>query len=60
MKRQPDHVMSFFLAELGTDGSMDQNKRLVMRGRFVPKKIESLLRKYIGTRVNIDHFFGMR
>lgn len=50
MKRQPDHVMQFFLAELGTDGSIDQTQRFLIRGKFVPKKIESLLRKYIGAR----------
>merc|ERR1712157_653242 len=34
-------------AELGTEGSIDGNQRLVIRGKYVPKYIESLLRKYI-------------
>ena len=34
-------------AELGNEGSIDGSQRLMLRGRFVPKKIESLLRKYI-------------
>lgn len=48
MKRQPEHVMSYFLSELGTEGSLDGSNRFVFRGKFIPKKIESLLRKYIG------------
>ncbi len=53
LKRSPEHVMQFFLAELGTDGSIDGSQRLVIKGRYVPRKIESLLRKYIGK--SIDH-----
>lgn len=47
MQRSPDHVYAFFMAELGTEGSIDGNQRLVIRGRYVPKYIESLLRKYV-------------
>jgi translation initiation factor 2 subunit 2 len=47
MKRNPDHVFQFMMAELGTEGSIDGTQRLVIRGKFVPKYIESLLRKYI-------------
>ena len=47
MQRSPDHVFQFMMAELGTEGSIDGNQRLVIRGKFVPKYIESLLRKYI-------------
>ncbi len=47
MKRAPDHVLSFFLAELGTTGSIDGSDRLLVRGKYQPKYIESLLRKYI-------------
>ena len=48
MHRNSDHVMTFLLAELGTEGSIDGNGRLVIKGRFLPKQIESLLKKYIG------------
>lgn len=34
MKRQPEHVFSFVVAELGTEGSIDGNQRLVLRGQF--------------------------
>jgi len=47
MHRQPEHAMSFLLAELGTEGSIDGNQRCVMKGRYVPKQIESILKKYI-------------
>lgn len=40
--------MSFFLAEMGTEGSIDGNMRLVIKGRYQPKQVESLLKKYIG------------
>ena len=51
MRRNPDHLFQFMMAELGTEGSIDGNQRLVIRGKFVPKYIESLLRKYIGEYV---------
>lgn len=35
MKRQPEHVFSFVVAELGTEGSIDGNQRLVLRGQFL-------------------------
>ena len=47
MQRSPDHVYAFFMAELGTEGSIDGNQRLIIRGKYVPKYIESLLRKYV-------------
>lgn len=51
MRRNPDHVFQFMLAELGTEGSIDGSQRFVIRGKFVSKYIESLLRKYIGEYV---------
>uniref|UniRef100_A0A803MJK0 Eukaryotic translation initiation factor 2 subunit beta n=1 Tax=Chenopodium quinoa TaxID=63459 RepID=A0A803MJK0_CHEQI len=46
MHRQPDHVMSFLLLELGTSGSLDGQQRLVVKGRFAPKNFEGILRTY--------------
>jgi translation initiation factor 2 subunit 2 len=48
MHRQPEHVITFLYAELGTTGSLDGNQRLLMKGRFTQKQIENVLRKYIG------------
>ena len=42
MRRNPDHVFQFMMAELGTEGSIDGSKRLVIRGKFVPKVIQVL------------------
>jgi translation initiation factor 2 subunit 2 len=47
MRRQPEHVLSFVLAELGTDGNLDGSQRLLIKGRFQPKQIETILRRYI-------------
>jgi len=47
LHRSPEHLMSFVLAELGTEGAIDGNQRLLMKGRYMPKQIESLLKKYI-------------
>ena len=46
MQRDPQHVLQFFMAELGTEGSLDGNGRLIIRGKYLSKYIESLLRKY--------------
>jgi len=48
MHRQPEHVIQFLFAELGTTGSVDGEKRLVIKGRFMPKQLENVLRRYIG------------
>lgn len=47
MKRNDDHVIQFLFAELGTSGSVDGSKRLVIKGRFQQKQIENVLRRYI-------------
>ncbi|KZS96859.1 hypothetical protein SISNIDRAFT_547558 [Sistotremastrum niveocremeum HHB9708] len=47
MHRQPEHVIAFLFAELGTTGSVDGSGRLVIRGRFLPKQMENVLRRYI-------------
>jgi translation initiation factor 2 subunit 2 len=49
MKRSDEHVTQFLFAELGTSGSVDGSKRLVIKGRFQQKQIENVLRRYIGT-----------
>lgn len=47
MNRPQDHVFQFVLAELGTEGSIAGDGQLVLRGKYGPKHIEGLLRKYI-------------
>lgn len=48
MHRHPEHMIQFLYSELGTQGSVDGNQRLIMKGRYTQKQIESVLRKYIG------------
>ena len=48
MKRSDEHVTQFLFAELGTTGSTDGSRRLVIKGKFLQKQIESVLRHYIG------------
>ncbi|KWU43249.1 translation initiation factor IF2/IF5, partial [Rhodotorula sp. JG-1b] len=47
MHRQPEHVIQFLFAELGTNGSVDGSAQLVIKGRFQQKQIENVLRRYI-------------
>ncbi|CAO2842552.1 unnamed protein product [Amaranthus hypochondriacus] len=51
MHRQPEHVMAFLLAEMGTNGSLDGQQRLVVKGRFAPKNFEGILRRYVNEYV---------
>jgi len=52
MHRPTDHVLAYALAELGTSGSLDGSDRLVIKGRFQPKMIESVLRHYVAEYIS--------
>ncbi|KAI7872211.1 domain found in IF2B/IF5-domain-containing protein [Spinellus fusiger] len=47
LHRQPEHIIQFLFAELGTNGSVDGAQRLIIKGRFQQKQIENVLRHYI-------------
>lgn len=47
MNRQQEHVSMYLLAELGTSGSLDGQQRLIVKGRFLPKSFETVLRRYV-------------
>ncbi|CAF3435318.1 unnamed protein product [Rotaria socialis] len=47
LKRQEKHLHQYLLAELGTNGSIDANNALTIKGRFQQKQIENVLRSYI-------------
>ena len=51
MHRSPEHVLSYLLTELGTSGSLDGQARLIVKGRFLPKVFEGILRRYINDYV---------
>ena len=54
MKRPPDHLTQFVLAEFGTEGSIAGDGQLILRGNYKEKHAESLLRKYIREFVTCD------
>jgi translation initiation factor 2 subunit 2 len=54
MAREKDHVQLFISVELGTECSLapvntsnDGLDKLVIKGKYLPKHIENLLRKYL-------------
>jgi translation initiation factor 2 subunit 2 len=65
IKRPSDHVVSFVLAEFGTEGSVagsataraegaGADGQLILKGRYQPKHLESVLRKYIKAYVTCN------
>lgn len=52
LRRQPDHLTAFTLAELGTEGSTDSQGRLTVKGIYRPSQIESLIKQYIAIYVS--------
>lgn len=53
MKRTEEHVTAYLFAELGTSGSVDGSRRLVIKGRFQQKQIENVVRKYISKSMSL-------
>jgi len=51
MKRPCEHLIQFLFAELCTQGSLDGNQRLVIKGKFQPNQIETILKRYIAEYV---------
>jgi len=47
LRRPPDHVMAFFLAEVNSTGAVDGNGRLVFRGRLEQKHVEKIVKGYV-------------
>jgi translation initiation factor 2 subunit 2 len=51
LNRNPQHLLTYVIVELGTTANLDGNGRVVIRGRFMPKQLESLLKKYLAEYV---------
>lgn len=51
LQRGPEHLMSYICAELGTEASLDAQQQLVIRGKYMSKQAESLLKSYISEYV---------
>lgn len=47
LQRDPEHVIQYLFAELGTSGSIDGKEQLIIKGKFLQKQLEYLLKKYI-------------
>ncbi len=47
LNRSSDHVFAFMLSEMGTTGSIDASMRMVIKGRFPPKAVEQIIRRYV-------------
>ena len=54
VQRTSDHVQSFFLAELGATGSIDGSEQLIIKGRYMSRAIEGILKKYIDMYVRCN------
>ena len=52
LQRSTLHVNHFFSAELKTESSTDPEGALVLKGRYIRKHMESLLKKYIKNYVS--------
>jgi translation initiation factor 2 subunit 2 len=51
MNRDLNHVSQFILSEFATEGSIDSNHRLIVKGKFSATQIEGLIKKYISEYV---------
>jgi translation initiation factor 2 subunit 2 len=51
LHRQQEHVIAYLFSELSTSGSVDGSNRLIIRGVYRGKDIESVLKKYISEYV---------
>jgi len=51
LHRNPQHLLNFVIVELGTTANLDGSGRVVIKGRFMPKQLESLVRRYLAEYV---------
>ena len=54
INRSIDHVKFYFFSELNAKGSIDSMNRLIIKGKFVQRQIESIFKKYINEYVICD------
>jgi translation initiation factor 2 subunit 2 len=47
LNRHIDHLFSYITSELNTDASINENKQMIIKGKFHSKNIENILRKYV-------------
>ena len=54
LNRTPDHLFQFVLSELSTQGSINENKQMIIKGKYFAKNIEVILRKYMCSYVQCN------
>lgn len=47
MRRPFEHVLMFVTTEFGTEGSLNEKKHLILKGKFIENHIVGVLKKYI-------------
>lgn len=47
INRSPEDLFLYTMNELNTEGSFNENKQLIIKGKFHSKNIENILRKYM-------------
>ena len=57
MKRNPEHLCEFFLAELGTTGAVSE-KSLILKGTYYIKSFESIISKYYNEFIKCPSCLG--
>ena len=57
-RRNSEHIYHYMTTELGSECSIDGMQRLVIKGRFVPKYIDSLMKNYIQAYVSCSSCFS--
>mmetsp|Transcript_28026 Transcript_28026/g.50197 ORF Transcript_28026/g.50197 Transcript_28026/m.50197 type:complete len:186 (+) Transcript_28026:1006-1563(+) len=54
LRRSSEHLSRFVFVELSTEGSIVGGQQLVLKGKFLSKHVENLLRKYMNTSLIRD------
>lgn len=54
LNRQHDHLFQFILSELNTQGSINENKQMIIKGKYFAKNIEVILKKYMCSYVQCN------
>ncbi len=51
LDRSIDHIQTFFMSELNTNCNIDSMSRMIIKGKYIQKQIESIFKKYINEYV---------
>lgn len=54
INRSIEHVKSYFISELNTNCNIDSMNRMIIKGKFIQRQIESIFKKYITEYVICD------